>query len=151
MMALAAEIIEQPAVDRFDFADLARHGKWLIPRLVQALDLPEQRLGGWIRSLIDNREFLFLSQEHSCALAELQLVNGLADRPVVRGRFVLAENIDVPEYVQEAAAFYDKIHRWAKDVGADTVLLPDLNDVPEDTIRDKFGRVFRSEQRFVRV
>ena len=151
-MSLAAEKIEpRQAVSRFDFGDLSRHGKWLVPRLVQALGLPEQRLGGWIRSLIDNREFLFLSQEHSCALAEVALVNGLADKPVVRERFVFAEDIDNPDHIEEAALFYDEFRRWAKSLGAEIMLVEELSNVPDEMIKNKLGRVFIREQRFVRL
>src|ERR1700730_17312930 len=86
--------VELPAIRRFDLADLSRHGAWLVPRLTAALDLPEQRLAGWLRGMIDSSDFLFLTREHSVALAEMQRANGLADKPIVRERFVLVEDVE---------------------------------------------------------
>ena len=151
MTVVARAFEPQPMLRRFDLADLSRHGKWLVPRLVQALELPEARLGGWLRSLIDSREFLFLTQDHSCGCAEVQLVNGLADKPVVRERFVFVEDINNKDHVTEAAAFYDEFLKWAKSLGADTLLVEELTDVPDSMIKDKLGRIFIREQRFARV
>lgn len=144
-------LIEVPDIRRFDLADLSRHGKWLVPRLVQALGLPEQRLAGWLRGLIDSREFLFLTNAHSCALAEVQLVNGLADKPVVRERFVFVEDPENKDYIEEAADFYDEFHRWAKSLGAEIMLVEELTIVPHEMIKQKLGRVFTREQRFARI
>ena len=152
MNAVAQRVgIELPAIRRFELGDLSRHGGWLIPRLVTALELPEQRLGGWLRSMIDNNEHLFLTQDHSVALAEMQRANGLADKPIVRERFVLAENPDDVEHVKEAAGFYDEFHRWAKNLGAEIILVEELTNVPHDMIKEKLGRIFSRQQQFARV
>jgi hypothetical protein len=152
MNAVAQRVgIELPAIRRFELGDLSRHGGWLIPRLVTALELPEQRLGGWLRSMIDNNEHLFLTQEHSVALAEMQRANGLADKPIVRERFVLAENPEDVMHVKEAAGFYDEFHRWAKNLGAEIILVEELSNVPHDLIKEKLGRIFSRQQQFARV
>jgi hypothetical protein len=154
MMSLAENLrpgIELPAIRRFDLGDLSRHGAWLVPRLTTALELSEQRLGGWLRSMIDSSEYLFLVQEHSVALAELQRANGLADKPIVRERFVLCEDIDNPEHVKEAAGFYDEFKRWAKSIGAEIILVEELSCVPHEAIKEKLGRIFIREQKFARV
>ena len=151
MPALARVGIEIPAIRRFDLADLSRHGAWLVPRLVTALELPEQRLGAWLRGMIDSNEYLFLQQEHSVALAEMQRVNGLADKPVVRERFVLAQDPDNAEHVKEASAFYDEFKRWAKSMNAEIILVEELTNVPHDMIKDKLGRIFSRQQQFARV
>lgn len=151
MPALARVGIELPAIKRFDLADLSKHGIWLVPRLVAAMELPEQRLGGWLRSMIDSNDYLFLQQDHSVALAEVQRVNGLADRPVVRERFVLAQDRDNVVHQKEAAAFYDEFKRWAKGMGAEIVIVGELTDVPADMIKEKFGRIFTRTQQFARV
>lgn len=155
-MAAQAELssrvgIELPAISRFEIADLSRHGGWLIGRLVAALELPEQRLAGWLRSMIDSNEYLFLTQEHSVALAELQRANGLADKPIIRERFVLAENIDDPIHIKEAANFYDEFKRWAKNTGAEIILVEELTNVPHDMIKEKLGRLYERRQQFARV
>jgi len=143
--------IELPAIRRFDLADLSTYGPWLLPRLVAALELPEQRVGGWLRSMIDSQEFLFLCQPHSVALAELQRANGLADKPIVRERFVMAENPDDLTHVKEAAGFYDEFRRWAKNVGAEILIVEEFSNVPHDLIKEKLGRIFTREQQFARV
>jgi len=153
MMTAAAQRvgIELPAISRFDLGDLSRHGAWLIPRLTTALELPEQRLGAWLRSMIDTNEHLFLQQEHSVALAEVQRANGLGDKPIVRERFVLCEDIDNPDHVKEAAGFYDEFARWAKNLGAEIILVEELSNVPHEVIKEKLGRIFVREQKFARV
>ena len=143
--------IELPAIRRFDLGDLSRHGPWLVPRLTAALELPEQRLAGWLSSMIDTNEHLFLQQDHSVALAEVQRANGLADKPIVRERFVLCEDIDNAEHVKEAAAFYTEFQRWAKTLGAEIILVEELSNVPHEMIKEKLGRIFTRQQQFARV
>ena len=151
-MPAAAFALEQvPSIRRFDLGDLSTHGHWLVPRLTQALNLPEQRIGGWLRCLIDNKEFCFRVQEHSVGCAEVQLVNGLADKPVVRERFVYAEDIDNKAHVAEAAEFYDEFKRWASSLGAEVLIVQEQSDVPDEMIRQKLGRIFIREQRFARL
>ena len=149
--AALARTVEPMYLRRFDLADLTTHGRWLIPRLVQALELPEQRLAGWLRGMIDSREYLFLAQPHSAALAEVQQVNGLADRPVVRERFVFAEDVDNVEHVREAAHFYDEFHRWAKSLGAEIIIVEESSNVPHELIKEKLGRIYARQQQFARV
>ena len=131
--------VELPAIRRFDLADLPQAGPWLMPRLVTALELPEQRVAGWLRSMIDTNEHLFLWQPHSVALAELQRANGLADKPIVRERFVLAENPDDITHVKEAAAFYDEFKRWAKNIGAE---ISDRGGVLQCSTRSDQGKTW---------
>jgi len=143
--------IEIPAIRRFELGDLSRHGGWLIPRLVTALELPEQRLGGWLRGMVDTNEHLFLTQDHSVALAEMQRANGLADKPIVRERFVLVEDPENKDHVAEAAGFYDEFKRWAKNLGAEIIIVEELTNVPHETIKEKLGRIFTRQQQFARV
>lgn len=150
-VALQRVGVELPAIRRFDLADLPQAGPWLMPRLVTALELPEQRVAGWLRSMIDTNEHLFLWQPHSVALAELQRANGLADKPIVRERFVLAENPDDIMHVKEAAAFYDEFKRWAKNIGAEILIVEEFSNVPHDLIKEKLGRIFTREQQFARI
>ena len=150
-VALERPGIERPAISRFELGDLPRHGGWLIPRLVAALELPEQRLAGWLRSMIESNEYLFLVQEHSVALAEMQRANGLADKPIVRERFVLIEDIESAAQQKEAADFYDEFKRWAKNLGAEIIIVGELSNVPQDMIKDKLGRIFTRQQLFARV
>lgn len=152
MSAAAQRVgVELPAIRRFDLGDLSRHGAWLVPRLVAALELPEQRLGAWLRGMVDTNEHLFLTQDHSVALAEMQRANGLADKPIVRERFVLVEDIKNVEHIREAAGFYDEFRRWAKNLGAEIILVEELSNVPLEMIKEKLGRIFTRTQQFARV
>lgn len=150
-VALERTGIERPAISRFELGDLSRHGGWLIPRLVTALELPEQRLGGWLRSVIDSNEYLFLAQEHSVALAQVQNANGLADKPIVRERFVLIQDVESVPQQKEAADFYDNFRQWAKSLGSQVILVQELSDVPGDMIKEKLGRIFSRQQQFARL
>lgn len=143
--------IERPAISRFEMGDLSRHGAWLVPRLTAALELPEHQVGAWIRSMVDSNEHLFLSQEHSVALAEVQRSNGLAGKPIVCERFVLVEDMDNKEHVSEAAEFYDEFKRWAKGLGAEIIVVEEMTNVPHDVIKEKLGRIFARTQQFARV
>lgn len=153
---MPAAAAQQPAIElfnirRLDLADLSWCGAWLLPRLVTALELPEQRIAGWLRSLIDTNENLILVQPHSVALATVERSNGLSDKPVVRERFVFVQDRDNIEHVREAAGFYVEFARWAKNLGAGIILVEELTDVSHDLIKEKLGRVFTRQQQFARL
>jgi hypothetical protein len=90
-------------------------------------------------------------QEHSVALAEMQRANGLADKPIVRERFVLIEDIENAAQQKEAADFYDEFKRWAKNLSADIILVQELTNVPAEMIKEKLGRIYQRQQQFARV
>jgi hypothetical protein len=153
MSAAAAQRlgIELPAIQRFELADLSTHGPWLLPRLVAALQLPEQRIGGWLRSVIDSKDFMFLVQPHSAALAEMQPVNGLANKPIIRERFVLVEDVNNTAHVAEAAEFYPEFKRWAQNLGAEVIMVVEMTNVPQPLIEKKLGNILTRQELFVRV
>jgi len=146
---------------RFGLADLSRHGAWLVPRLVKSLnrfywdakegaihDKSEQQIAGWLRSLVDSREHLFLCSENAVGCAEMWRVGGIADPISVRERFVLARS---DKHIAEAALFYDECVRWARSLGAEVVFVEEETDVPHDTIKDRIGRLYTRQQTFVRL
>lgn len=147
-VAVASPPAEAPAIWRFSTADFTRHGAWLIPRLVKALGLPEQRVAGWLSSMTDIPACLFLSSAHAVGLAEVYRAGMGLDPTVVRERFVLAES---PKYIDEAAAFYVEFARWARSQALDTIFVEELTDVPHDTIKETLGRIFTRQQSFVRL
>ena len=83
--------------------------------------------------------------------AEALLGRVLAEAPHLRERFVLAENPDDTTHVKEAAAFYDEFKRWAKNIGAEILIVEEFSNVPHDLIKEKLGRIFTREQQFARV
>src|ERR1700758_3969089 len=80
------------AIRRFGIADLARHGGWIMRRLQKGRpDLNDRAMFTWLSGLIESNEHLFLYQEHAVALAQVVREEMLAGKPVVRERFVFAE------------------------------------------------------------
>lgn len=137
-----------PSIRRFSLADLNWCGSWLIPRLVEARKQPEQAIAGWLRSLIDSREHLFIAQQNSVALAEMWHTGGFRDPISVRERFVLANG---EKHVAEAEAFYDEFARWAKQLGADALYVLECSDVSPDVVRAKLGTLREKKLTYVKM
>jgi hypothetical protein len=142
-------MLDVPTIRRFGVADLSSHAKWVLPRILAAYPhLNERSAAGWLRSLSDSSEHLFLLQPHAVALAQLERANTLAPNPIIRERFVLAEN---EEYIARAAEFYDEFVRWARNLGAKTLIVEELTDVPHEMIEKRVGTIRNLPQKFVRV
>jgi hypothetical protein len=119
-------------------ADMTSH-RWLIPRLMKVNPhLTMRNAQGWLSSIINSNEFLFLRQDHSAALAQCIRSFILDPIPVVQERFVFAEE---EKYIDEASAFYDDFGRWAKGMGCKNILVNENSDVPMILIRDRLGLV----------
>jgi hypothetical protein len=137
-----------PVTRRFDIADLQKHGGWIMARLQKARPtLSEPQIMQWLRSMIYSNEHLFLYQEHGCALAQTVREETLAGTPVVRERFVFAEE----GHAEGAAEFYTHILQWAKNQGVTTIVVEEMTDVPHDLIKEKLGRLFERKQVFARL
>jgi hypothetical protein len=137
-----------PATRRFEIADLQRHGGWIMRRLQKARPtLSEPQIMQWLRSVIYSNEHLFLYQEHGCALAQTVREETLDGRPMVRERFVFAEE----GHAEGAAEFYGHFLQWAKNQGVSIILVEEMTDVPHDAIKEKLGRLFERKQVFARV
>lgn len=141
--------VELPAPRRFESADLNTHGGWILERLKKALpDLHEQGIASWLSGVMYSGEHLFLYQEHSVGMAQVFRVAGLEGKPVVRERFVFAQE----GYVDEASYFYLEFKRWAKNLGADVMVVEEMTDVPHDTIKEILGnRLFTRQEVFARL
>lgn len=152
---LEKPVAEKPpavAITKFALPDLDRHAAWLLPRLRQAWPhLNERALIGWLRGLIYSNEFLFVTQPHAVALAQMIGSHTLSPKPIVQERFVWVEDRENKAWVNDAAAFYPRIKEWAKALGAEQVIVEEMSDVPHDLIAKAAGRVFKREQQFVRV
>jgi hypothetical protein len=137
-----------PVTRRFDIADLNKHGGWILKRIQQARPtLSDPQIMQWLKSIIYSNEFLFLYQEHGCALAQTVREETLAGTPVVKERFVFAEE----GHTEGAAEFYTHILWWAKNQGVATIVVEEMTDVPHDAIKEKLGRLFERKQVFARV
>jgi hypothetical protein len=102
----------------------------------------------FLKGIIYSNEFLFLSQEHSAALAQLVRPYGLEPRKIVKEQFVFAQS---EAYAAEAAEFYSEFLRWAKNQGADVIIVDEKSDVPQDLIRKKFDRLSERKEIFVKL
>ncbi len=141
--------VARPAlVRRFEIADLSRHGGWIIKRLQQARPtLSDAQVMSWLKGVIYSSEFLFLYQPHGCALAQTVREETLENKPVVRERFVFAEE----GHAAEAASFYDEFLQWAKRQQIATIIVEEMTDVPHDLIKERLGRLFERKQIFARL
>jgi len=145
--------IELPAVRRFELADIARHGTWLVPRLVKAYPhLNNSTALGFLHNVLYSSEFHFCYQPHAAGLAQVERVHALANRPIIREKFVWVEDAKNPEHLAEGVAFYDEFSSWGKHLGADVIVVEEASDVPHEMIREKFEkRIFTRQQQFVRI
>ena len=141
-----------PVIRRFDTADLSRHGKWIMPRMLQAFPhLNERGVATFLQNIIYNNEYLLLYSDNGVALAQIMSAHSLDAKPIVYERFVWVENHEDKDQVKHAAEFYTEFYRWAKSLGAEVIIVEENTDVPHDTIKEKLGRIFTRQQQFARV
>jgi hypothetical protein len=145
-------IVETPIIRRFEIPDLARHGKWIMPRLMLAFPhLGERAAAGFLNSIVYNNEHLFLYQPHAVALAQVISSHSLTAKPIIFERFVWVENPDDKEQVAAAADFYDHFVKWGKQMSVEVMIVEEMSDVPHDLIKQHAGRIFNRQQQFVRL
>lgn len=143
---------------RFFIPDLDRH-PWIVDRLIKLYGINDRQAIGWLRSITESSEFLFLYSENAAGLAEVTRQHTLAVAPVLTVRFVWcspAEGAAGPSkaMIAEALLFFDEFAKWAKNKNITTIVLEDdVLDVPRDMIREtkSLGRLFRREQWFAKV
>lgn len=141
-----------PAIRRFDTADLSRHGKWILPRMLQTYrHMNDRAAATFLQNIQYNNEYLFLYSETGVALAQTMSAHSLDAKPIVYERFVWVENKDDPEQIKQAAAFYHEFSKWAKSQSAEVIIVEENTDVPHDMIKEKLGRIFSRAQQFARV
>lgn len=149
------EVLEKvaiPEVRRFEIPDLDTHAAWLLPRLQQAFPhLNDRALVGFLRGIVYNNEYLFLYQTDAVALAQVMSEHTLQPKKAVWERFVWIR--DAQDKAQQAAGafMYDRFRDWAKGLGAETIVVEEMSDVPHEMVRQHLGRVFNRQQQFARV
>lgn len=146
-------IVETQLVRRFEIPDLSRHGKWIVPRLLQSFPhlSNERGVAAFLNGLIYSNEHLFLYQPHGVALAQVSTSEMLTAKPVIIERFVWAEDPKDKEHQTACALFYEHFAKWGKHMGAEVMLVEELTDVPHDLIKQSIGRIFNRQQQFVRL
>lgn len=152
MPAAAAKISDASSLRRFQVPDLDHHRGWMITRLKTAYPhLNDANLVGWIRNVIYSPEYLFLYQDNSAALFQVQSSHTLRPDPLVQESFVFCEDKDNAEHVEQAAEFYVEVAKWAKHQGAKTIVVEELSDVPNEMIKARMGRLLTRSQVFFKV
>lgn len=137
-----------PAIRRFEIPDLQKHGGWIIQRLYKARpSLNERQIMTWLKGCTYSNEYSFLYQEHAVGMAQIVREETLDSRPIVRERFVFAEEGFAPQ----AAVFYSNWKTWAGHLGAEMMIVEELSDVPHEMIRPHLGRIFERKVLFARL
>jgi len=154
MNAPALKIVEMaaPTVRKFDTADLSLHGKWIVPRMMQAYPhMNERGVASFLQTINYNNEYLLLFADTGVALAQVMSAHTLDAKPIVHERFVWVENREDKEQIKQAAEFYVHFYRWAKSLGTEVIIVEENSDVPHELVKEKLGRIFTRQQQFARV
>ena len=126
-MAATAQVItidRIPEIRRFGNADLSRHGKWLLPRLLKAYPhLNERGAASFLQQLSLSNEYLFLYQDNAVALAQVLSTHTLSGKPLVQEHFVWLENPEDKQQQLDGAWFYPEFRRWGKSCGCDVMVI----------------------------
>lgn len=150
--ALKTEEMPAPTIRKFDTADLSLHGKWIVPRMMQAFPhLNERGVATFLQTINYNNEYLLLFADTGVALAQVMSAHTLDAKPVVHERFVWVQDRENKEQVKHAAEFYTHFYRWAKTLGTEVIIVEENTDVPHDMVKEKLGRIFTRQQQFARV
>lgn len=136
---------------RFCLPDWTDTQSWLLPRLkVKLPHLQDIQIHGWIRSITDAQEFMFIRTENAVACAQMSK-DVMSSAPEVIERFVLAKDRTEPAQVDECLHLYGDLVRWAQNVGARDMTIEQFTDVGHDALAARLGRTFSRETVFVRV
>lgn len=136
---------------RFCLPDWTDTQGWLLPRLkVKLPHLQDIQIHGWIRSITDAQEFMFIRTENAVACAQMTK-DVMSSAPEVIERFVLAKDRTEPSQVEECLHLYGDLIRWAQNVGARDMTIEQFTDVTHESLAARLGRTFSRETVFVRV
>jgi len=136
---------------RFILPDWTDTQSWLLPRLkVKLPHLQDIQIHGWIRSITDAQEFMFIRTENAVACAQMTK-DVMSSAPEVIERFVLAKDRTEPGQVEECLHLYGDLVRWAQNVGARDMTIEQFTDVTHEALAGRLGRTFSRETVFVRV
>ncbi len=144
--------MDATTVRRFDLVKLNSHGRWVLPRLMEVYPhLTERSAAGWLATLVNNNEFLFLETDDAVGLAQAVQAHMLQQKPIVQEHFVFCRERENKEHRTQAAGMYDRFAAWAKSLGAEILVVEERTDVPHELIKARLGRVFQRQVQFARV
>ncbi len=132
--------------------DLDRHGAWFLPRFLKEFPHVNERAAiGFIKAVLYDNEYLFLFQEKGAALFQAVGSGGLEPAGIVWERFVWLQDPTDAGQQQAAAQFYVRALKWAATKGIEIVHVDNSTDVPRETIKAAAGRVFETQQAYLKV
>lgn len=141
-----------PTVRRFSPADLNSSAGWIMQRLqLRYLNKSEGTLANWLRMMTNRNDCLFIRTDHAIALAEVVYLDFMNEHPVVWERFVICEDRQNINHIDEAVTFYEEFKRWAKSMSVEKVIVFQNSDVPRERIKEVFRRLSTEEISFARV
>lgn len=146
-------IIPEIQTRRFEVPDVDRHGAWLTVRILRAFKHLDQRsIRGFLNGLVYNNECCFLYQDNAVGLAMADRAWSLNPKTLVRERFVFCRDPDDKQHILEAASLYTSFARWGVHIGAETMIVGELSDVPDSLVRQAIkGRFGMRNETFVRL
>lgn len=150
-----AEPVALPDIQtrRFEVPDIDRHGAWLSARILRAYKhLDARNIRGFLQGLVYNNECCFLYQDNACGLAMADRAWSLKPLTIVRERFVFCRDPENQQHILEAASLYTEFARWGRHMGAETMVVEELTDVPDSLVRQAIkGRFGMRNETFVRL
>ena len=123
------------SVHRVVLPDLDRSGSWLIARLkTKYPHLTDREVTSWFRGIMESSEYLFIRRNKGVLLAQ-SLRDPLTHIPAIREIFCLAQDGGV----EDAAALYADLRRWAEGLGAVEIIVETFSDVSKVQIAEVLG------------
>lgn len=139
---------------RFQLPDLDKHREWFVPRLKKLYPhLTDAALVSWLRSVIYSPEYLFLYQDGSVALFQVQSGHTLSPQPAIEEHFVFCAQNDNPDLQKQAAQFYVDARVWGSHHSASVMTVEKNSDVPHDLVREALEgyRLFNRQEVFCKL
>jgi hypothetical protein len=127
---------------RFGPPDFDSVGMWLLGELKERWPhVNERNIFGWLRSLTDASEYLFIRNEKAVLLAQ-QIRENFELHPTVIEIFCLGQDGGL----QDAAGLYTEMKRWAQSLGTEKMIVEEFTNVPRPMIVEAVGQPLETEK-----
>lgn len=144
--APVVEIYPAPIFSRFSpTTDLIKSGVWVSDRVRQKWShLNERTVLGWLKGCAESNENLFIKSLHSVSMFRT-VHNALDPKPSIEEIFVFVDDPQNKQAINEGAANYGEMRRWAQGMGAERAVVGQNTDIPISMIRSVLGSVETSQ------
>jgi hypothetical protein len=134
---------------RFDLGDLEKWGAFLLKRLGESYPfIRETQHAGWIRSLINMPDTMFIKTAQVVGCAQIQRDIFKPDG-WVQERFVFSRSKSAADQV---TLIYQEIWRWACNVGVHEFVVDKLTDASRDLIQEALKtRILKREEFYLKL